>query len=253
MPAFILAAPGPVFQDPNQQEVHVDATITTSGHAVFTGYGATEITLFVNVKASPSGTTPTLSFTIQEVDPGDGVTLIGATSTSTTITGIGVQRVTLASTFGGSIQVSWVVGGTASPTFTHVYTTLVAKAGSVALVDSSGAAIGSANPLSVALGSTQAPVPTSEVAPSAVFYGQATVVTPGTRVPLTLSSTSVHGLIVQALSTNAGSIWVGGNTVSASNGFELQAGQALGVATDDINKVYIDANIAGDKACFMGS
>src|SRR5689334_8399519 len=97
MPAVILGAPGPVFQDPNQQAVQSNATLTASGSAVFTGYGAAEISLFINVKAAPTGTDPTLQYTIQEVDPGDGTTVIGTSVSSTAINAIGIQRITLVS------------------------------------------------------------------------------------------------------------------------------------------------------------
>ena len=146
MPGVFLLTPGPVFQDPNQQAVHANATVTVSGSTVVTGYGVAEVSLFINVKASPTGTSPTLQYTIQEVDPGDGTTVIGATATSTVINAIGIQRITLEAAFGGSLKVSWTVGGS-SPSFTQVYATLVGKAGSVKLVDATGTVISASNPL----------------------------------------------------------------------------------------------------------
>lgn len=159
MPGIFLLNPGPVFLDPNQQAVHENATIVASGEKVFTGYGASEVSLFVNVKAAPTGTLPTLQFTIQEVDPGDGVTVIGMTVSSSVITEPGIQRLTILSTFGGSITVSWILGGT-TPSFTQVYATLVGKPGSVKLVDASGIEIGSTtNPLHIdPTGTTTQPV-----------------------------------------------------------------------------------------------
>jgi len=158
MPGVFLLAPGAVFQDPNAQSIHANATVTANGEAVVTGYGATEVTLFINVKAAPTGTSPTLQYTIREVDPGDGVTVIGPTATSSSITGVGIQKISLVATFGGSIVVSWTIGGT-TPSFTQVYATMVGKDGSVALVDATGVAISSANPLRTdPTGSTTQPV-----------------------------------------------------------------------------------------------
>lgn len=134
MSGVILLQPGAVFADPNQQTVQTNATLTASGSAIFTGYGAAEVSLFINVKASPTGTTPTLQYTIQEVDPGDGATVIGNIATSTVINAIGIQRITLESAFGGSIKVVWTVTG-AGASFTQVYTTLVAKQASVKITD----------------------------------------------------------------------------------------------------------------------
>lgn len=138
MGVVVLAAPGPVFLDPNQQAVHSNATLTASGSSILSGYGVKEISLFINIKAAPTGTLPTLQFTLQEVDPGDGTTVIGSVVTSTVISAIGIQRLTLLSAFGGNIKVSWTVGGS-SPSFTQVYATLVGKTGSTAIVDATGA------------------------------------------------------------------------------------------------------------------
>jgi hypothetical protein len=144
MPGVFLLSPGPVFQDPNQQAVHANATIIASGSQVFTGYGASEVSLFVNVKDVPTGNAPTLKYVIQEVDPGDGATVIGNSSLSSVFTGPSIERITLASAFGGSIKVSWTVEGT-TPSFTSVYATLVAKLGSIKLVTTDGDPIGDAN------------------------------------------------------------------------------------------------------------
>jgi len=148
MPGIFFLAPGAVFADPHTQLVHTNSTITASGSAVVTGYGTTEVTLFINVKAAPTGTLPTLQYTLQEVDPGDDTTVIGPTVSSTSITAAGIQKISLITAFGGSIKISWVIGGT-TPSFTQVYATMVGKDGSVALVDSAGAAISSGNPLQV--------------------------------------------------------------------------------------------------------
>jgi len=134
MPGVLPLQPFPVFHDPNQQSVQSNATLTVTGSTVFTGYGAAEISLFINVKAAPTGTTPTLQYTIQEVDPGDGVTIIGTSVSSTVITAAGIQMITLLSTYGGSIKVSWAVTGSA-PSFTQVYATLVAKVATSLLTD----------------------------------------------------------------------------------------------------------------------
>lgn len=146
MPGVHLVNPGPVFQDPNKNAVHSNATVTATGSMVVAGYGTPEITLFINVKAAPTGTTPTLQYTIQEVDPGDGATAIGATATSTVINAIGIQRISLPGALGGSVKISWVVTGAAA-SFTQVYATLVGKSSTAKLVDATGVAISAANKL----------------------------------------------------------------------------------------------------------
>jgi hypothetical protein len=124
---------------PNRQVVQTNATVTTSSSSVFNGYGDKEISLFLNIKNAPTGTTPTLTYTIQEVDPGDQTTVLGTSTTGAAITAAGTQILTLLATQSGVIKVSWVIGGSASPTFTGVYATLVTKLPGVMLgVDSTG-------------------------------------------------------------------------------------------------------------------
>lgn len=87
-------------------------------------------------------------------------------------------------------------------------------------------------------------------APTAVFNNQVTVATAGTRVVLS-ANTVVSGAIIQAMDANSGNVFVGSSTVTASNGFELQPGQATSVAIDNLNKIYVDAATNGDKICYI--
>lgn len=109
-----------------RQAVHSNSTITSSGSQVLTGYGAQQISLIVNVKASPTGTNPTITFTIQEVDPGDSTTTFGTPGSTSVITGTGVYTAILNTTTSGTVKVSWTVTGT-TPSFTQVYSTLSTK------------------------------------------------------------------------------------------------------------------------------
>jgi len=82
--------------------------------------------------------------------------------------------------------------------------------------------------------------------------GQATVATAGTRVQLSASSILVdRGVVVKALDGNSGKIYVGNSGVTASNGFELGAGQGITVDTDNLNDIWIDSSVNGDDACWM--
>jgi len=179
MPGVIPLQPFPVFQNPNQQTVHANVTVTASGSTVVTGYGVTDVTLFINVKAVPTGTSPTIQYTLQEVDPGDGATVIGSTVSSTVITGVGVQKVTLYLTSGGSIKVSWAVGG-ASPSFTQVYATMVGKGGSVtSWLGSTSPTVGQkamSASIPMALASDQTPFVNREATGSLVALNQAVTV-----------------------------------------------------------------------------
>lgn len=89
--------------------------------------------------------------------------------------------------------------------------------------------------------------------PSTIRNGQKTVTTAGTAEAIVGSSTSCEGVVLQALSSNTGLVYVGDSSVSSSNGMELQPGQATGLAIDNLNKVYVDSAENGDGICFMGS
>ena len=115
-----------VFVQDNNQSVLTNATVTSNGSAILTGYGFQQVSLVVNVKAAPTGTTPTLVFTIQEVDPGDKTTTFGNSATTSSITTTGVFTAIINTTTSGSLKVSWTISG-ASASFTQVYATVVAK------------------------------------------------------------------------------------------------------------------------------
>ena len=122
---FVFFDPSAVFAHPNSQAVHANNTITTSGSSVLAlPYGMTSVVLAVNVKNSPTGTTPTLTFSLQDVDPGDKTTLFGSADSGSALNSISTQIVEHASKT-GYIKISWTIGGTGSPTFTGVYSTVV--------------------------------------------------------------------------------------------------------------------------------
>lgn len=87
---------------------------------------------------------------------------------------------------------------------------------------------------------------------STVVFGR-TLASTGNAVQLTSSDKDLkNGVIVQALSTNADSVYIGDSGVTTSNGFELQAGQATSIAVDNINKLYL-AGTTGDGVCWLGA
>jgi len=83
-------------------------------------------------------------------------------------------------------------------------------------------------------------------------HGQKTIAVTNTAVALTSATTSVkNGIIVQALSGNSTTVHVGGGGVTSSNGFELQAGQATSIATENVSLIFV-VGTAGDGVCFIG-
>lgn len=167
-----------VAQAPNTEIVQNNSTITVTGSSIFDFYGVKEVTLFVNVKNSPTGTTPTLTYTIQEVDPGDKTTVLGTSASGASITAIGTQIITLPITRSGVIKVSWVVTGT-TPSFTGVYATLVSKAtGAQFGVDSTGTFRVLSTDTTGNLQTVSIGAPSGSLAD--ISFGDATIAAPGT-------------------------------------------------------------------------
>jgi len=63
------------------------------------------------------------------------------------------------------------------------------------------------------------------------------------------STVPTNGILVQALSTNTASVFIGGSGVTTSNGFELQPGQAVPF-TANLNTLYVIGSNATDKVCW---
>lgn len=114
---------------PNLTVIHNNATITTSGSQVITNVGRTEIIFGLAIAGTVSGTTPSLTFTVTEVDgvvntitmtaPGNTISAGPYTNTNHT------NYITMLS-FTGAIKVAWTVTGT-TPSFGGVYTWIVVK------------------------------------------------------------------------------------------------------------------------------
>lgn len=141
--ALAQGVPTPVGPPVLTIPVSANFTVTTSSSATFTNVSAnTQLALFVNIKASPTGTTPTLTYTVAEVDPGDGATTFtGAQTASTTaLNAIGAPApITISTTHSTTVKVSWVITGT-TPSFTQVYVTLTAWGGALNMVQGAGVA-----------------------------------------------------------------------------------------------------------------
>ena len=94
---------------------------------------------------------------------------------------------------------------------------------------------------------------TTEDSPKFIYSGQTNAPTANTAVKLVTQPKIVDGVIVQAMSTNTGIVFVGGKGVTTSTGFELQPGQATSIAIDNLEKVYIVGDQNNQKVCFLAS
>ena len=92
------------------------------------------------------------------------------------------------------------------------------------------------------------------VVPTAPYHGVVTVTTAGTRVALSAAAQALlAGVQVRAHIGNAGTIYVGGATVTAANGYQLDQGESVFLSIADLADVYVDAAEDGDAVSFLAS
>ena len=83
--------------------------------------------------------------------------------------------------------------------------------------------------------------------------GTTTVSTAGTEVQISNTTNKVRWLKVKALPANSGKVYLGVSDVSATNGYELSAGNELEVSFAELggtvifSTFYVDAATNGDK------
>ena len=84
--------------------------------------------------------------------------------------------------------------------------------------------------------------------------GNKTIATAGTPLALLTSDAKAVWVIVQAVSTNTGDVWVGGSDVLASTktGIRLTAGSSTPMLPiTNVAKIYADVATNGDKVSFI--
>lgn len=84
-----------------------------------------------------------------------------------------------------------------------------------------------------------------------------TVTTAGTRVQISSQVRAVSSILIQGDESNKGNIYLGDDTVTASNGQAIGPGKGAEISGDQrpsgteelfINELYLDASKDGDKA-----
>jgi hypothetical protein len=85
--------------------------------------------------------------------------------------------------------------------------------------------------------------------PTSVGSGQATVADAGTRAQLTAQA--CKAVSIAANPDNTGNIFLGDVTVSSANGRILAPGDAVDLAIDNLNRLYIDAAVDGEGISYL--
>lgn len=113
--------------DPWKTTVHNSATLTTSGNTVITGLGYSEWYLVINLKNAPTGTSPTIQFKVEEVDPIDQTTVFDIKATGVVHTSAGTESLNIHELDGDTVKISWTITG-ASASWTGVNVSFVGHA-----------------------------------------------------------------------------------------------------------------------------
>lgn len=79
-------------------------------------------------------------------------------------------------------------------------------------------------------------------------YASKTVTVAGTRVQLSATPIVVSELTIEAKSDNTGRIFVGGASMTSSNGFQIAPGDSVTLkeAALNLTDYYIDADVSGE-------
>ena len=104
------------------------------------------------------------------------------------------------------------------------------------------------------LRATAVPVGVSTVVlPTTLYHDVVTVVTATTRVVLGASQVLISGVTVKAAVANTGTVYVGGSTVAAANGFRLASGDSIFLEIANLATVYVDASINAQVVTYIAS
>lgn len=85
--------------------------------------------------------------------------------------------------------------------------------------------------------------------------GTVTVASAGTRVRLATSGNAVSAVSFKARAANAGNVFIGDDSVSSANGYELAPGDELTISfreSVDLRRFYADAASDNDGVDYAG-
>lgn len=89
-------------------------------------------------------------------------------------------------------------------------------------------------------------------APTAIYNGTKAVATAGTRVALA-STQAVRSVVIKALYSNTGTIYVGNASVASTNGIELLAGDSVSLDIADLATVNLDCSVNGEGVRYIAT
>lgn len=85
--------------------------------------------------------------------------------------------------------------------------------------------------------------------------GKKTVTNAGTAECLVSSTKPCAGVIIQALRTNTGFIFIGGTdvlgTAGSENGISITPAQTIMIPANNLNVIYLDATVSGEGVTYI--
>jgi hypothetical protein len=127
-----------MFNPSYTQYVLSNDTVVSDGQSpVYVNYSTHELNLIVNILGPVTGILPTITFIIQEIDPGTEITPLGMTKVGDSITTASTDIISLPVSTTGAVQILWIVSGI-DASFGNVYATLIDKITTPAIYDGYG-------------------------------------------------------------------------------------------------------------------
>ena len=80
--------------------------------------------------------------------------------------------------------------------------------------------------------------------------GKITVSTPGSASALGVPTTTAS-ITIRALASNTGKVYVGTASVSSSNGFQLSPQETMSLDLNNLNKIWLDVDNAGEGVTYF--
>lgn len=226
------------------QSVLSNATITSTGsNSITLDVGPNKFVIMVlSISNSPTGTTPTITFTLNDIDDITG-NIVGAGTASSTYNSAVTNQMFTRYTQTGKLQLNYTVTGS-SPSFTGVNLEVIAGSGNTIIRNSSATELAtSSNPIRIdPTGTTTQPVSGTVSTKTALTANSPTAATVGTSSAQAVASNgSRKGLILTNTSANKISIGIGASAV-LNSGITLNPGAVwymdeYSLATGAINAI----------------
>jgi hypothetical protein len=94
-------------------------------------------------------------------------------------------------------------------------------------------------------------VTTTETPPTAISHAVVSIPTAGTRVQL--AAFACKCVLIKALTTNTGNVYVGGSAVAAANGYPLAPGDTIAVDISNVNLMYVDTATNSNSVAWIAN